>query len=289
MLKTILNKLFWGVFRHFLSDRQYAVCRYWLEFDRFPDLDNPKRFTEKVQYLKLYERTALRKTAGDRIAVRNYITQKIGEDHLIPLLGNFEELSPSAWNSLPSSFVLKANHGCKMVEIVEEKSKRSYPEIRDRTQKWQSINYYKFGREWVYKDVPRTIVAEELLQDDEGTIPEDYKFFCFHGRAEFIQIDFDRFIDHSRNFYDRDFNLLPFTVMHPQYSEPVPKPPILDEAINVAETLSADFNFMRVDLFLHDDNIYFGELTNFPNNGFTKFSPERIDLELGQKLDLKKD
>ena len=287
MIKPIFNKLFWGVFRHFLSDRFYAKYRYRLAFERPLNLKNPEYLTEKIQYLKLHERTPLRQIAANRISVRDYVAEKIGEDHLIPLLGNFDELTESAWESLPDSFVLKANHGCKMVEIVEDKSACSFQEIQRKAKEWQNTNYYKFGREWVYKDVPRTIVAEELLQNRDGSIPIDHKFFCFHGKVELIQIDFDRFQNHTRNFYDRDFNLQPITLIHEQNSAPVEKHPRFDEAVELAEALAADFNFIRVDLFLMENNVYFGELTNFPNNGFTPFSPDNVDLELGKKLDLR--
>ncbi len=286
MLNKVLKKLFWGIFRHVLIDQQYTQFRYWLEFGRLPDLKNPERFTEKIQYIKLHERTGLRQVAANRIEVREYITEKIGEDHLIPLLGNFENLTLQAWNSLPRSFVLKANHGCKMVEIIEEKSAKDYDDILQVATAWQNTDYYKFGREWVYKDVPRTIVAEELLQNNEGDIPDDYKFFCFNGRVECIQVDFGRFENHTRNFYSRDFNLLPVTLIHDQNDKPVEKHPLLEQGIQLAETVAEDFSFIRVDLFLLDDSIYFGELTNFPNNGFSAFNPDYFDIELGKKLKL---
>lgn len=286
MIRLILKKLYWGFFRHILSDRQNAIYRYWLEFNRFPDLDNPTRLTEKIQHLKLHDRTDLRRTAADRVKVREYVSRKIGEDHLIPLIGNFESLTPSVWDSLPPSFVLKANHGCNMVEIVEDKSNHSYEEIRNITRDWQETDYYKVGREWVYKDLPRTIVVEKLLQNSEGLIPEDFKFFCFHGRTELIQIDFDRFGDHSRNIYSRDFKLLPVKIIYDQNSQPVKKHPLMDEAVHLADTLSTDFNFVRVDLFLLDEKIYFGELTNYPGNGFVPFQPDAFDLEIGDRLKL---
>lgn len=284
MLKAILSKLFWGVFRHFLSDRQYAKVRYWIELGRIPNLENPERFTEKIQYLKLNERTELRKKAADRIAVRDYVREKIGENHLIPLLGNFEELTQDNWDSLPSSFVLKANHGCKMVKIVKDKTEEIFSKIQDLTNSWQDTDYYKLGREWVYKDVPRTIVAEKLLLNTKGNIPGDYKFFCFHGRAELIQTDFDRFENHTRNFYDRDYNLLPVTLLYNQNEQPVRKHPLLENAVKVAEELASEFSFIRVDLFLMDNEIYFGELTNYPGNGFSSFTPDSFDYELGRKL-----
>ncbi len=286
MIKPILNKLFWGLFRHFLNDKQYAVFRYWLEIGEFPDIENPKQFVEKIQHIKLYQRTELRKLAADRIRVRSYVADKIGEDHLIPLIGNYKELTETIWKSLPSQFVLKANHGCKMNKIVTDKNGEAFSDIQSLTQKWQQTDYYKFGREWVYKELSRTIVAEELLQTPSGTIPEDYKFFCFNGRVELIQIDFSRFKNHRRNLYDRDFNLLPATLFYSQYEKPFNKTEKLDESIRLAEKLASDFDFIRVDLYIVEKKIYFGELTNYPGNGFQAFTPDSFDLELGNKLKL---
>src|SRR6056297_2026335 len=115
-MKFILTKLFWGFFRYFLSDEQYARIRYRLELDEWPDLENPQTFTEKIQYIKLYQRNELRKKIADRIKVREYVAEKVGEDHLIPLIGNYSELTPDIWEKLPSQFVLKANHGCAMLK-----------------------------------------------------------------------------------------------------------------------------------------------------------------------------
>lgn len=290
MIKPILNKLFWGGFRHLLSDKQYGRFRYWLELDQWPDLKNPQSFSEKIQYIKLHQRTELRQRVADRNRVRTFVAEKVGEELLIPLIGNVGEISEKVWESLPNQFVLKANHGCGMVEIVQDKSSRNVEEVQQLTQKWQQFDYYQFGREWVYKNIPRTIVVEELLKNTDGEIPEDYKFFCFDGKVEVIQIDFDRFGKHTRNLYDRDFNLLPAKLLYPNKTQPVKKHPLLEKAIETAEKLSADFDFIRVDLFLLDQQIYFGELTNYPGNGFAKFNPISFDEELGEKwqIDLQK-
>ncbi|CAN5472017.1 ATP-grasp fold amidoligase family protein [soil metagenome] len=286
MNKPFLRKLFWAGLRHFLSDKQYAKFRYWLELDRVPDIENPKRFTEKIQHIKLYQRTKLRKLAADRIRVRTYVTDKIGKVHLIPLIGNYQELTEQVWESLPSKFVLKANHGCKMNKIVTDKSEESFSEIKSLTEKWQQTDYYKFGREWVYKDLPRTIVAEELLENADGGIPDDYKFFCFDGKVEMVQVDFDRFEDHKLNLYDRKFRLIPVNLIYENLQETLPKPPQWNKAIELAEMLSSKFDFIRVDLFLVDQTIFFGELTNYPSNGFKPFKPDNFDEKLGKKWNL---
>lgn len=286
LLHPLLTKLFWGVVRHFLSDKGYAKVRYWLELDEWPDIEQPQKFTEKVQFIKLYERTELRKRVADRIKVRRFVAEKVGKEHLVPLIDTFDTLTAAAWRSLPSQFVLKANHGCGMIRIVSDKEQEAFDDIRQQTEHWQQTHYFTIGREWVYKDLPRTLLAETLLLDADHNIPKDYKFFCFDGRVKLIQVDYDRFGTQKRNLFDRDFNSIDGRLLYPPYTGTTPKPEHLSEAIEVAEKLSADFNFIRVDLYLPGDTIYFGEMTNYPGNGFVPFEPEALEYQIGSWLDL---
>jgi hypothetical protein len=284
--KLIASKLFWGLLRHILSDKLYAKVRYRLELDRYLNLADPRRFTEKIQYIKLYERTKLRQQVADRTQVRSYVARKAGENYLIPLIGVFDELTSENWENLPSQFVLKANHGCGMLEIVRDKNQADFQSIRKKSERWKSTNYYRFGREWVYKDIPRTIVAEKLILDSSGSIPSDYKFFCFDGQVEVIQVDVGRFKDQRRNLYDRNFNRLQTKLLYPNFEGSPDKPALLDEAIEVAEKLSANFNFIRVDLYVLENHVYFGELTNYPGNGFIPFEPDEMEYKMGSLLKL---
>lgn len=286
MYRQILKKLFWGGLHKILSDRQYAKFRYWLDIGRKLNLENPRAFTEKIQFLKLYNRNELRRIAADRIRVRDYVKEKLGSEYLIPTYLETEKITRNDWNRLPDQFVLKANHGCGMVELVMDKSSVDFRSIQEIIKDWQAFDYAKFGREWVYKNLPRRIIAEELILNRNDEIPRDYKLFCFNGSAEIIQVDIGRFDDQRRNLYDRDFNRLEATALYSNTASPVGKPENLHEMISVAETLSADFNFIRVDLYSVNDQIYFGELTNFPGNGFIPFQPDSFDFELGKKLAL---
>lgn len=286
MTKYLLRKLFWGFFRHTMSDESYLKFRYWLELDAWPNLENPQKFTEKIQYLKLHEQSGLRKKVANRTEVRSYVEEKIGSDFLIPLIGIYDELTPEIWDSLPDQFVLKANHGSAMLKIVFDKSDENYSEIYELTEGWKISNYAQFGRERVYEGIPRTIVVEQLLLNSNQTIPADYKFFCFDGRVEIIQVDIDRFHNQKRKLLNRDFKEVDATILHPKYEEKLERPANLDEAIEVAEKLSADFNFIRVDLYLLENQIYFGELTNYPGNGFQPFQPESMEYKVGALLEL---
>lgn len=286
LLKWIQRKLFWGVLRHWISDQTYAKFRYHIELDRPLNLKNPKRFTEKIQWIKFYDRTELRKEVADRLRVRDYVSNKIGKEHLIPLIDSFEELTPKLWRSLPEQFVLKANHGCGMIQIIHNKAESRYDDVKNESESWKEIEYFNVGREWVYKDLPRTILAEKLLTDENGNIPSDFKFFCFHGWVELIQVDIGRFTDQKRNLYDRDFNQVDAELLYPPYEGNIEKPELLDEAIKMAEKLSSNLDFIRTDLYILEQQIYFGELTNYPGNGFIPFKPESMELKMGSLLKL---
>lgn len=286
LLKFILRKFFWGFGRHILSDKWYSKIRYWLELGNWPNLENPKKFTEKIQWIKLNERIKLRQLAANRLRVRNFIEKKVGGDHLVPLIDSFDEFTMQSWENLPNKFVLKANHGCKMVEIIPDKKEKNFNQIRAIINHWQQINYYNFSREWAYKGLPRTILAEKLLLNEVGEIPNDYKFFCFNGEVKIIQVDYDRFGDQKRNLFDRDFNRIDGNLLYPPYEGVTKKPAQIDQAIEVAEQLSSDFTFLRVDLYLMKEEIYFGELTNYPGNGFVSFQPDELEYKIGSWLEL---
>lgn len=284
--KFLIRKLFWGFFRHLLSDKSYAKVRYWIELDEWPNLEDPQKFTEKIQFLKLREQPILRRKAANRIEVREYVKKKVGSHCLIPLHGIYKKITREDWESLPNQFVLKANHGSGLLKIVFDKKQEDYNGVYKQTEYWKRFDYAEFGRERVYEEIHRTIVAEELLLDSNKNIPFDYKFFCFHGKVEIIQVDIDRFNNQKRKLLDREFNEIDATILHPKYEQELERPANLDEAIEIAEKLSADFNFIRVDLYLLEDQIYFGELTNYPGGGFQPFQPESMEYKVGSMLQL---
>lgn len=285
-IKFILRKFFYGFLQYFLTDLWYAKIRYWLEMDEWPNLRDPQKFTEKIQHIKLFEQTEKRKMAANRLAVRSYVKGKIGAKHLIPLIGSYDSLSKETWDDLPSSFILKANHGCGMLRIIRNKDDHLFSNVKSETEEWQETDYYKKGREWAYKGLERVILAEKLLLNEKGKIPKDYKFFCFNGKVKVIQIDYNRFGEQRRNLFDHSFNPIDGKLLYPTYKEKVRKPDNLERAIGLAEKLSASFNFIRVDLYLLNDSIYFGELTNYPGNGFIPFQPEELEKKIGNLLTL---
>ncbi|TVQ66953.1 MAG: hypothetical protein EA360_03665 [Balneolaceae bacterium] len=286
MIRLIVRKFFWGGLRHLLTDKAWHRWRYYIEFGFFPDLNQPNRLSEKIQQIKLTEQTDLRRLAADRLRVRDYIEQRAGREYLIPLYGCWGTLTHEAWDSLPDSFVLKATHGSGFVRVIRNKKEVPFSEIRNETDRWLSTDYYRFGREWVYKDLKPGLIAEELLLSSKAEIPADFKFFCFHGKVGFIQVDQDRFGEQRRNLYTSSFKKLDAELHHPAGVVDMGKPAQLEEAVKLAEKLAEPFTFIRVDLYLPGEKIYFGELTNYPGNGFERFCPDKWDFHFGELLSL---
>lgn len=286
MIRLIARKLFWGGIRYLLSDNAWMKWRYFIEFGFFPDLNHPARLSEKIQWIKLHERTELRKMAADRLQVREYVQDRVGDHCLIPLLGSWERLTEEVWETLPEAFVLKASHGSGFVKVIENRSDHSYSELRKETDRWLKTDYHRFGREWVYEDLRPTVIAEELILNEESEIPADYKFFCFHGKVKLVQVDRGRFKNQSRNLFNEEFEQLEAELHHPAGQTPIKKPKQFDQAKDLAEKLSEPFSFIRVDLYLPDNRICFGELTNYPGNGFERFCPDSWDAHFGKLLTL---
>ncbi|MBY7822353.1 hypothetical protein KW418_18965 [Vibrio fluvialis] len=266
------------------TDKFISIFAFMVRRKKIPNVFFPTSLSEKILSIKLNDESKLaplRCLVSDRIKVRDYVSSKNTECKLIKLLWSGNNFSTTVWDCLPEKFVLKANHGSKMVKIVE-KSKDSFNEILDLTVSWLNTDYYRKGREWVYKDLDKLLLVEEFIEFD-GDVPPDYKLFCLNGKVAFVQVDLNRFNGHRRNIYSADFKLLDVEYQFPRGYD-IEKPKLYDTAVKVAEGLSSDFDFIRVDLYVLDNDIYFGELTNFPGNCLESFRPESFDLEMGSLL-----
>ena len=264
-----------------LSDRQIAFFLFLFRHRYWPCLNRPRSFSEKVQYIKLYNRNPLRAIVADRQKARDYVSNKSEECKLVEVFWAGSVFTRQVWDALPSQFVIKANHGSNMTEIVD-KATTKFDDVSDKVASWLRKDYSKYGREWVYRDLDRYLIVEEKLSVN-GSIPPDFKFFVCNGAVELVQVDLARFSDHRRNLYSRDFCQLDATLKYPSTGS-LDKPLAYDKAIRIAEQLSEEFDFIRVDLYLVGADVYFGELTNTPENGYAKFTPTSLDFELGQKL-----
>lgn len=273
-----------------VSDEKYARKRYFRKFGVPLNLDNPKTFMEKMQWLKLNDRRDIQTICADKIAVREYVKKKIGKEYLIPLEKILDKASELKEKNIPYNYpvIVKCNHNSAAYTIVRDKSKIDWRKERVKFYNLLRQNYYNQAREWQYKNIKPKILIEKLLTDKKGNIPKDFKLFCFDGVTKFIQVDIDRQKQAKRNFYDIKWKLLPLK-LNLENGEPVEKPKNLDLMIDLAYKLSNDFPFARVDFYSLDDKIYFGEITFHPGSGFGFYNSEGLyDEKINSYISLEK-
>ncbi len=257
-------------------------------YHKLINFKNPKYFGEKIQWLKLNGNLERYTNYADKYKVREFVTKKIGEEYLIPLIGVYGSTDKIGYEKLPKKCVLKLNTGSGYNMIITDKESTNIKRTNKIINKWLKEDYYKIKKEPQYKNIEKKILCEKYIADKEGKL-QDYKFYCFEGKIEFVEVDFDRFEDHRMNFYDLNWNLLNIRKgNYKNYPKEFSKPKNFNKMIEIAEKLSEDFQFVRVDLYNVDGTIYFGELTFTPAGGLTPFTPIEKDLEYAKKLDIKK-
>ncbi len=273
-----------------LPDKLFIQLKFFKNFHRLPNLKHPKTFNEKLQWLKLYDRNPYYTKLVDKYEVKKIVAELIGEQYIIPTLGVWDSAEDIDFEKLPDKFVLKATHDSGRVIICKDKSKLDIAKAREEMAYSLKRDFYALTREWPYKNVPRRIIAEAFIEDKSGDL-KDYKFFCFNGKVEFFKVDFDRFTGHKANYYDTNWNILPFEeiVCPSDKSQIHEKPENFDKMIEFAEILAKGLPFSRIDFYNNEGNIYFGETTFFPNSGMGKFNPEEADNKLGALIKLPTD
>lgn len=277
-----------GFYNH-MSDEEYLSRKYQLYFGQKLDLQNPKTFNEKLQWLKLYNRKPEYTMMVDKYKVREYIAQELGEEYLIPLLGVWDNPDEIDFDALPNQFVLKCNHNSGLgMCICKDKSKLDIPKVKAELRKGLKQDYYLTGREWPYKDVPRKIIAEKYMSNDNGEDLNDYKLMCFNGKVKATFVCSDRFSNDGLKvtFYDTTWTRMPFERHYPAAKEDINKPRSYEDMVALAEKLAQKIPFVRVDFYEVKGKPYFGELTFFPGSGFEEFNPEQWDKTLGDWIEL---
>ena len=266
-----------------ISDKN-AIKKYYKNvYGKELNLDNPVLFSEKINWYKLNGRNLLMQTCADKYTVREYIKECGYPEILNDLLGVYDSVSDINLNNLPNRFVLKASHGSHMNVIVHDKSKVNWFQQKLMMRSWLRQNIYWSGREWVYKDIPRRIIAEKYLEDKSGSL-RDYKIGCFNGIPKYFYYDIGRFgNEHYRNYYDMNMNLIP--VHDDIINNPNLKLDINKETLNkmseIASVLSKPFQFARIDFYEINGKIYFGEITFFQDGGNVHFQPPKYDKIFG--------
>lgn len=268
-------------YKKYPDDKQFIEMKYKAQTGRTLNLENPQRFTEKLQWLKLYNRNPVTSACADKYLVRDYITSKgygCLLNELYAYINSSEDFNPE---SLPDRFVVKASHSSAMNYICTDKNSVNWKSKKKIFDMWLKVNLYLDGREWVYKNLRPGIVIEKYLEDDSGYL-RDYKFFCMSGNVAFVQVDEDRYTNHRQSYYSTDWEKLDFSTG--LESCEVRKPDNLDEMVKIASDLSRDFPFVRVDLYNCNGKIYFGELTFFGGSGFYSFEPDSYDEKFGSMV-----
>ena len=274
-----------------LPDRIYLQIKYFYRIHRFIDWENPKSYTEKLQWLKLNYTNPQYTELVDKIEVKKYVSKTIGEMYIIPTLGIYDTPEAIDFDALPNQFVLKTNHsgGSSGVIICTDKSKFDIKQAKKKLNESLNTDSFLYGREWPYKKVKRRILIEQYMQDDETSELRDYKFFCFDGQVKALFVASDRLsIDQETkfDFFDSDYNHLPIRNGHPNAATLPAKPHNFELMKELASKLSTGFPHVRVDFYEVNGSVYFGEITFFHYSGLTPFEPDVWDYKFGKWLHL---
>lgn len=274
-------------FTFFIPDKLYLSIIYFLIFRKKLNLKSPTTYNEKLQWLKLNDRNPLYTVLVDKYAVKEYMRTLIGDDYILPTIAVYENVDEIDLNKLPNSFVLKTTHDSGGVIICKNKNTFDIESASKFLDSRLKRNFYYSWREWPYKNVKPRIIAEKYIDDLDGV--DDYKFFCFNGKVKYLFIATERQSEKEEtkfDFYDRNFNHLPFTNGHPNSNKVLQKPKTYDKMISLAEKISKGIPHVRVDLYTVNEKIFFGEMTFYHWSGLKPFNPEKWDIIFGDEIDL---
>ncbi|MFW6009572.1 MAG: ATP-grasp fold amidoligase family protein [archaeon] len=286
---TVWHLLRQFYFKYFFTDERIIKKKFKKRLGRELNLDNPIKFNDKIQWLKLNWYDPLGVKCADKFKVRKYVKEKIGEEHINKLYGIYNSVNEINLNNLPKKFVLKGTHGSGFNIICKNKDKINWKIKKKEMKRWMKLNYYWRTREWVYKDIKPRIICEKYLEEPGLSEVKDYKIFCFNGEPKIIQVDFNRFTHHKRNLYDLDWNFLNVKIEYPSdKNKKIKKPEKLNKMLKLSKKLSEGFSHVRVDFYYVKNKIIFGEMTFFHGSGMEKIIPEEFEIKMGNWLDLPK-
>ena len=272
----------------FIPDELYLRMAYRAVTGKKLHLNPPVTYNEKLQWLKLHDRKPEYTSMVDKYEVRKFVADRVGEEYLVNVLGVWNKADEIDFDKLPDRFVLKCTHDCGGLVICRDKASLDIDATRRKLDACLKTNFYWQGREWPYKNVKPRIYAESYLSDSGDTQLTDYKVFCFDGHPQMIQVDYDRFNGHKRQFFDCEWNRMEISFHFPSdTSKVIPKPAQLEEMLNLAGKLSAGFPHLRTDFYIVGDRLYVGEMTFFHGTGFGKWWPDGTDEWLGNFLNIR--
>ncbi|HYD90802.1 MAG TPA: ATP-grasp fold amidoligase family protein [Flavobacterium sp.] len=289
---NFFEKKFYRLYVNYLKNRQgndlkYLQAQYYLKNSKKLDLDPPVEFMEKIQWLKLYKYTEQYGRYVDKHEVRDFVKKKVGEHVLNEELAVYNDVDEINLDELPNQFVLKCTHASGYNVIVKDKNALDWDKAKADLRRWMKTNYYHKSRERVYKDVQPRIVAEKFLNELADTSIIDYKFYCFHGKPEYVLVKLNENGRDYKCYYNMDWQKMVPEKENPGFlSREMPKPSNFYEMVDVAKKLSEGFIFMRVDLYSIAGRTLFGEMTFFPTGGIKRLFVERLNKEMGDLIQL---
>lgn len=272
-----------------INDSTFLKWHYYFNMRIFPNLISPKTYNEKLQWLKINDHNPQYTRMVDKLLVKDLVVKKVGGKHVIKTLGAWNTPESIDWNTLPDKFVLKTTQGGGNVGVVVCKDKRAFDKEAAiiSLRKGLSLDLYKKSREWPYKNVKPMVFAEEYMEDEYGEL-RDYKFFCFNGKVKmlFVATDRQKREEPFFNFFDENYTPLDLKQGHPVNPVIPEKPKGYEKMIEIAEKLSEGIPHVRIDLYIINGNVYFGEYTFYHFGGVVPFEPNGWDEKIGSWLDL---
>jgi hypothetical protein len=270
-----------------MSDKSYLTNKFIKKLGYYPNFNAPKSFNEKVNFRMIHDRNPLHSQFADKLAVRDYVTQTIGQEHIVPILATYQHVDEIDITKLPQRFVLKCTHDSGSSIICTDKSRFDLQKAKDKLSFHLLKNLYYITRESHYKNIPAQIICEEYIdlfeQKKRKLVPETCRIHCFSGRPAYAEIDYtDEDGTEFINLYDTEWQLQPVSFGYPQMLEPVSEPTQFREMLRLAEILVTPFDYCRADFLMAENKLYFSELTFAPNAGRTVISPLSWDFKLGE-------
>lgn len=273
-----------------IPDECYLRWIYWLRMGERLNLDNPQSYNEKCQWLKLYYRRPEFTTMADKVKVKKWVADRIGDQYIIPLLGSWKHFDDIDFDKLPDKFVLKCNHDSGSVLLVRDKNKLDKKDAKEHLEKALNTNAFYYAREWPYKNIERRIIAEPFIESLGRRESVEYKVSCMNGEVKFVTvcqgIAHAGFDDRTNDHFDKQWNRLNWYVRYKPSGKFNEKPAYMDKIIQLSEKLAEGMPHVRVDWYYEDGQLYFGELTFYTWSGFCPFEPKEWNDKLGSWIEL---
>lgn len=271
-----------------IEDKKFLEEQFRFKMKYRLNLEHPKTFNEKLQWLKLYDRKDIYTKMVDKYEVKKYVASIIGEEYIIPTLGVYNKFEDINFSQLPNQFVIKCTHDSGGIVICKNKETFNFKQAKKKLEKNLKQNFYYKAREWPYKNVKPRIIVEKYIEDVNNKDLRDYKLMCFNGKVKcsFVCLERNSKSGLKIDFYDENWNKMNFSRHYKNSNQETKKPNNYEKMVEFSERLSKDTKFLRVDFYEIKDQLYFGELTFYPGAGYEEFTPFEYDEILGNWIDL---